>query len=238
MNPFSGTDAPDIIVLRTDQNQGPWLVYQINIKGNIFEVAFRCPCGYQPADVQRTMGIAPQERPATGGSSMSGGSSSVGSSGNPGSNNNSGNPGGPGNKPDQPGDNPGDNPDDPHYDKGIENSSNSGSNQDSGPGPDTNNGVGADMSAADSSNNSGSGSYDEYHQNQENLADANKNAEHQQQTNNGSSYTPPSSGGGGISVDNNANTGNGYGSVNDPSSSDIAADPAVDGETAGSGWTW
>ena len=211
MNPFTGTDSPDIIVLRTDQNQGPWLVYEINIKGNIFEVAFRCPCGYQPADIQRTMGITPQEKPST---QISG---STTSSTPP--------------TPTPSEDNP--------YDKGIENSSNSGKNRNPGPGPDTNNGVGADMGAADSSLNSGSGSYQDYSNNQQNISDANSNAEHQEQTGNAPSSEPPApSDGGNTTIDNPANSGNDYGNIDTPPAQDIPDDPLVNGVQGQADWSW
>ena len=63
MNPYTTDGVPDIIVLKTKQQDGPFLVYTFKIKGNTFEVEYRIPCQYQPTNVKIVMGIKPQNKP-------------------------------------------------------------------------------------------------------------------------------------------------------------------------------
>lgn len=65
MNPYTVDTVPDVIVLKTDQQDGPFLVYSLTIKGNIKTVKYRIPCGYQPTNVEKVMNIAPQQKPST-----------------------------------------------------------------------------------------------------------------------------------------------------------------------------
>lgn len=103
MNPYTGNEngSPDIIVMKTRNHTGKFLVYTWTIKGEEVSVAFRIDCGGQPTDVGEKMGITPQE-PSTPSSSS-----------NPNKPNTPGTPGTPGK-----GDNPNpDTPSNPKYKK-------------------------------------------------------------------------------------------------------------------------
>ena len=63
MNPYTVNGVPDIIVMLTDDHSGYELVYTFVIKDNVFEVAYRINCGYQPTDVSEIMNITPQPKP-------------------------------------------------------------------------------------------------------------------------------------------------------------------------------
>ena len=63
MNPYTITGVPDVIVLKTPDRAGTFLVYAFVIKGVRFEVAYRCDCGFQPANVEKIMRIEPLEEP-------------------------------------------------------------------------------------------------------------------------------------------------------------------------------
>ena len=63
MNPYTESGVPDVIVMKTDHPEGLFLVYTFSIKGNVLEVAYRIECGYQPTNVEQVMGIKPQENP-------------------------------------------------------------------------------------------------------------------------------------------------------------------------------
>lgn len=56
--------GPDIVVFETDNQKGHLLVYTFNIKGTKVEVAYRAECGYQPCNVEKSMGIAPTTKPS------------------------------------------------------------------------------------------------------------------------------------------------------------------------------
>ena len=142
------------------------------------------------------------------------GSGSPSTPGNPGTN-----PGTPDNPTPTPTPTP--TPDNPPYDKRPEDSNNWGQNDDPGPGPDTNTGVGSTTGADDRPWNSGGGSYEDYQDSQDQIADANDNAQHQTETGNAPSYQPPApNDGGSTTVDNNANNpSNPGGTVDTPSQS-------------------
>lgn len=63
MNPFTVDKVPDIIVMLTNDHTGYELVYTFVIKDNVFEVAYRINCGYQPTDVAEIMNITPTNPP-------------------------------------------------------------------------------------------------------------------------------------------------------------------------------
>lgn len=210
-NPFVSGDSPDIIVLETNQGDGPWLVLNFTIKGNQFPVEFRVKCGYQPSNVSRIMGITPQETPTVVPPA-------------------SGNGGGGGTTP-PGGTNPEPTPPVPtNPQKDPSKSSNTGRNDTDGPGPDTNNGVGSTESSADQPTNSGyMDSYqDGYKDAIDDLKGANDKAQQQGQSNNAPSSSPSSSS---TVVDNNASSGTGYGGVD--TSTPVAPETgATKGETA------
>lgn len=63
MNPFvsNANGSPDVIVMKTKDHKGKFLVYTWKIKGNKVSVAFRTECGGQPTDVGEKMDITPEE---------------------------------------------------------------------------------------------------------------------------------------------------------------------------------
>ncbi len=63
MNPYTVDGVPDVIVMETIDHEGLFLVYTFTIKGQTFEVAYRIECGYQPTNVEEVMKITPQENP-------------------------------------------------------------------------------------------------------------------------------------------------------------------------------
>ena len=71
MNPYTVDGYPDIIVLKTPNHKGKFLVYEYTIKGTgVVRVAYRIDCGFQPTDVQKVMNItpateAPEKKPDT-----------------------------------------------------------------------------------------------------------------------------------------------------------------------------
>ena len=71
MNPFTIDGYPDVIVLKTPNHKGKFLVYEYTIKGTgVVRVAYRIDCGFQPTDVQKVMNItpateAPEKKPDT-----------------------------------------------------------------------------------------------------------------------------------------------------------------------------
>lgn len=91
-------------------------------------------------------------------------------------------------------------------------SENTEKNDDTGPGPDTNNGVGATTSTKDNPNNSNHyDSYGDYRKDMDEMENINQN----QKT--GNDGNAPSSGdGSSANVDNNADDGTGYGGINIP----------------------
>ena len=71
MNPYTVDGYPDVIVLKTPNHKGKFLVYEYTIKGTgVVKVAYRIDCGFQPTDVQKVMNItpateAPEKKPDT-----------------------------------------------------------------------------------------------------------------------------------------------------------------------------
>ena len=207
MNPYSysASHAPDVIVMKTDQKDGLFLIYTFTIKGNDFKVKYRINCGYQPTNVEEVMGITPQDKP----SKPSGGDTPT--------------PTNPGDNPPTPTPTPTNpptptptptNPPTPTYNKDPNKapSENTEENDDKGPGPDTNNGVGATTSTRDNSNNSAYyDSYEDYRRDMDEMENINQN----QRTGNDDN-TPSSGGGSGTNVDNNADNGTGYGGIDTP----------------------
>ena len=203
MNPYTyaASHAPDVIVMKTDQKDGLFLIYTFTIKGNEFQVKYRINCGYQPTNVEEVMGITPQDKPSGGDTPT----------------------------PTNPGDNPSPSPSPtnppspsptptnppaptPTYNKDPKKapSENTEENDDKGPGPDTNNGVGATTSTKDNPNNSAYyDSYDDYRRDMDEMENINQN----QRTGNDSN-TPSSGGGSSTNVDSNADNGTGYGGIN------------------------
>ncbi len=63
MNPYTVDLVPDIIVMETTDHDGYFLRYTFNIKGEEIKVAYRVNCGYQPTNVSKVMNIKAQKNP-------------------------------------------------------------------------------------------------------------------------------------------------------------------------------
>lgn len=63
MNPYTADGVPDVIVMKTKDHKGHFLIYTFNIKGEKVKLAYRIECGYQPTNVSKLMKITPQKEP-------------------------------------------------------------------------------------------------------------------------------------------------------------------------------
>lgn len=63
MNPYTENGYPDVIVLKTNNHSGHFLVFKFKIKEETIDVGYRIECGYQPTDVEKTLKITPQKKP-------------------------------------------------------------------------------------------------------------------------------------------------------------------------------
>lgn len=196
MNGYTKDGVPDVIVLKTKNHTGKFLVYTFKIKGDTFKVAYRIECGYQPTNVKAVMGITPQGTPKkvtpkkpTGGR---------GDGGTP-------------SKPTKPG--KGENGK-PKYNKDPNKApkKNTEPNDDKGPGPNTNNPSDPQHSTKDTPDSSTSGDYKDYRDNIDKLEDVNKNQKTGNDSNKPSTPKPTPD----TKVDNNGDKGNGNGSANTP----------------------
>ena len=187
MNPLTPNHIPDVIVMKTNQNDGLFLVYTFMIKGNEFKVMYRTECGYQPTNVEKVMHITPHDKPVNPKPIPTPVPS------NPPKDPTQGTQG----DPVKPNDNP-------------------------GPGPDTNNGVGAQTSKVDRDDTSTSySSYDKYREEMNNLEKINET----QKT--GSDNNNPAQN---VNVDNNGDKGTGNGGINVPTPVEPVAKDAKTGD--------
>lgn len=247
MNSYTVDGVPDVIVMTTTDHAGYFLTFVFVIKadnredneGNKFRVSYRIDCGFQPTNVEKVMNIKPDDTPRT---SNPGHSSTPKSDPTP-------NPGGkddPTPKPDpkptpkpQPTPDPTPKPDptpepqptpkpDPtptpeqkKKDKTKGTKENTEPNDDPGPGPDTNNGVGAQYSTKDQETNSNHMNEQEYKETVKELKEINET----QKTGNDPS-TPSTTGPANteVHVDSNADKGTGNGGINTPTEK---TDPAI-----------
>lgn len=63
IDPYTDNGIPNVIVAETEQTLSHFLVYRVEIKGNIFEVIFRLECGFQPTNCAEEMKIEPVPQP-------------------------------------------------------------------------------------------------------------------------------------------------------------------------------
>ena len=192
MNPYTVSGIPDVIVMKTDNHDGHFLVYVFTIKGQKVEVGYRIECGYQPTNVEKTMKITPKPKP------------------------------GPGPTPDpnpNPGPKPTPKPS-PKKDptKGTQGEV-VAPNDNPGPGPDTNNGNGATESKVEENPNSQDGTYQEYKEQMQELKEINSEQKVGGDPSKPTTPTPkPDASQGQITVpvDSNAEKGTGNGGIDDP----------------------
>ncbi len=62
-NPYTVSGIPDVIVMKTDNHDGHFLIYVFTIKGEKVEVGYRIECGYQPTNCEKTLKIDPSPKP-------------------------------------------------------------------------------------------------------------------------------------------------------------------------------
>ncbi|MBR3229060.1 CPBP family intramembrane metalloprotease [Candidatus Saccharibacteria bacterium] len=209
-NPDTTNNVPDIVVLETHEHSGWFIVYSFTIKGEVFDVAYRIDCGFQPTDVEDVMNITPQPQPTPA----------------------------PTPQP-QPTPTPTPTPEPetepetgPHRPPKDPTQGTQGNvvapNDDTGPGPDTNSGVGSTTSSADRPDTSTSySSYDEYASAIDELESI--NSTQRVGGNSNAPSTPATSTN--TNVDNNAVSGNGGAGVDTPTATSPLATNAATGET-------
>lgn len=244
MNPHTASGVPDVIVMETDDHEGTFLVYTFVIKGTaadvaaaqsgkatpanngrVFEVAYRVDCGYQPTNVEKIMNITPQENPNKQPTKKT-----------------TPTPTNPTVKPDDKGDTPQPKPQPkptPSYNKDPDKApkKNTEPNDDKGPGPNTNNGVGATESKSEQPTNTKSyESYDQYKQDVQDLKETNQTQKTGSDSNKPSTPAPKPS----TNVDNNADKGTNNGGINTPTPVKPPATEASTGQqintTPGEAW--
>lgn len=187
-NPFVDGFS-DIIVMKTDNHTGTFLVYTFVIKGKTVEVAYRIECGFQPCNVAKAMGITPKNQTTSTPKKTT--STPKKTTSTP-------------SKPSTPS-----NPKDPTKGTKV------GKNDTSGPGPDTNNGVGAQYSKEEKPTNSVYKNYEEYKETVSKLEETNKT-----QKKGGDSNTPTTTPQSGTTVHSNADKGTGNGGIDESTSVD------------------
>jgi hypothetical protein len=194
MNPHTITGVPELVVYETEAENSTYLVLTCMLKnGEIHELWYHIPCRYQWSipDAEKTIGVTPSKKSSSGGSNGNNPSPSPSPSPSP---------------------TPSKNVKDQSQRKAI-------GNDDKGPGEKT---IGEDPnhSTKDRSDNSPSGSYQDYKNNQKNLEETNKNQKTGSDNNTPSTPAPSSQ----TTVDNNGDKGTGNGGINTPT-------PVQGGET-------
>ena len=186
---------PDVIVMKTSDHGGFFLVYKDIVK-NTQEVTvmYRTVCGYQPTNCAEKLGVTPKVNPNTPAKPSSGGGRSSSSGGG---------------KPSSSGGGAViTNPKDPTLGTPV------GKNDVPGPGPNTNNGYGAEWSRVEEPTNSAHlNSYEEYVELIDETKEANEIAEsHSKKGDDGHyapTYTPPARQDATVHSNDDVGTGNG-----------------------------
>ena len=190
MNGYTVDGVPDVIVMKTLDHDGWFLVYTFVIKGQKFEVMYRIDCGYQPTNVEEVMDIPPVNPPTPPTPTPP-----------------------PTDPPTPPSPPPTDPPSPPPTDppKDPTQGTDVGQNDNPGPGPNTNTGVGGQHSSEDQPTNSDHMTHDEYQDHMQDLQDINDHQQVGGDPNTPSTQTPPDT-----HVDSNADTGTGNGGIDTP----------------------
>lgn len=187
-NPHTNSGIPEVVVYKTTDHSGHELVYTFSIKGNVFEVAYRIECGFQPTNVEKAMNIPAQDKPSD--------STPTNPSTNPSVN--------PGSDP-----TPTPTPTSDTKDPSKLPNENTEPNDNTGPGEITINPSDSEHSSKDTSDGSNSyNSYDEYVQEIEEKRSINET-----QSVGGDSNKPSTSTPAGTNVDNNGDAGTGNGGI-------------------------
>lgn len=223
MNPYTVDGIPDIIVMETNDHEGLFLVYTFNVKGEEVSVAYRIECGFQPTNVEEVMHITPTPAPTPQPTPTPAPTPTPTPTPVPETDPTPP----PETEPEtEPSTRP---PKDPtqgtHGDIVAP-------NDDTGPGPDTNSGVGSTTSAADRNDTSTSyGSYEEYETAMEDLESINNSQRQGGDSNSPSTRPVPIIPSAPTTVDNNAGTGNGGAGIDTPTETQPLARDAESGET-------
>lgn len=237
MNPYTTDYVPDVIVMESIDHEGYFLRFTFSIKGEPKTVAYRVDCGYQPTNVSRLMNIPAQtnpNKPTT--PTLAPTTPTLAPTTNPGK------PAGGNPNPGKPAG--GDPPYNPPYNKDPSQGTAAGGNDNPGPGPSTNNGVGAMYSSEEQPSNSAFDTYEEYQQEMQELAEVNANQAVGGDPNT-PSYTPPgtNNGGGTTTVDSNADSGTGNGGIdagtpthNTNVDSDVGGSTSTSDDPVGTEW--
>ena len=205
MDGLTAGTRPDVIVLESANNEGYFITFKYNVKSETINVSYRMNCRWQPTNVAKKLGVTPGKNPNKRTSTV-GGSGGGGKGGSGGGKKNQFS-----------------NPKDPTKGtKVLPNDTN-------GPGPDTNNGVGAQYSRVDQPTNSNHMTQEQYWQKMEDLTEINE-TQREGGDSNTPSTAPPSTD---TRIDNNADTGGnngGNGGIDKPTPTSNDATP-VDGSS-------
>ena len=196
MNPYTADNAPYVVVFATDQREGNFLVYTFDIKGTKVQVCYRIECGFQPCNIVKMMNDVAEARGYGDGPSSPSPTPTPAPTPTP----------GPTPTPTPPTPTPVTPAKDPTAGTPV------GGNDTSGPGPNTNNGVGAQTSTADAPTNSSSMTVSEYHETMQELADINASQSVGGDSNTPSAPPPAAQ----TTVDSNADAGTGHGGADTP----------------------
>ncbi len=214
MNPFTKDEVPDVITMKTPDHKGWFLVYTFVIKDCPVEVAYRIECGFQPCNVKKVMNIDPQPQPTAKPTPKP--TKTPKPTATPKPTNTPKPTATPTTKPTAtPTPKPTKTPKPTATPKPTKDPSQGiptpGHNDDPGPGPDTNTGTGSQYSSEDQPGNSDYMTYDEYHEQMEELGNAGQN-----QSSGGDPNTPTVTASPGTNVDNNGDNGTGNGGIDNP----------------------
>ena len=245
MNPYTVDGVPDIIVMKTSEHTGKFLVYTFTIKETTKkEVAYRLDCGFQPTNVEKVMNIKPkskakkqQAQPVQQQYNAEAwavynylfNSTTITPTPTP-----TPTPGpGPGPGPTPPTPTPTPTPPDPNP-KDPTKGTPVLPNDDPGPGPNTNNPDNPNTSTKENPNNSNNMTPEQYDKTINEMKEANEGPTSKPGgTPNTPTYTPPSSGDNKPKQDNNGDAGTGYGGIDKPTEEKPSS---VSNEPAGDAW--
>lgn len=235
---FSDKFVPDVIVMESKDHEGFLLTFTYLVKGTEkVTFSYRINCGFQPTNVGEVMNVTPRSNPnkpgESGGGNTSGKSGGGNNSGKSGGGNTSGKSGGG----------------DPVItnSKDVANGTPQQKNQNDvkGPGPGTNDGVGAQYSRVELPTGSTFlNTFSEYKEEVRELKDINEGPTSRPA---GTPNTPTQSAPANTTVDSNAGKGTGYGGADDGSrisapvtgkDQATGAQDTVKGEVGGAEDTW
>lgn len=206
MDPHTGLNVPDVILMETTEHEGWFLVYRFQVKENFAEVKYRLECGYQPTNCSEKMQWTPARRESTGVLSPTKKPDKPDPTKKPGKPDPTKKPGKPDptKKPDKPDPTPRPKKD---SSKGTQGDL-VGKQDNPGAGGDTNTGSGSQKSSKHEKESSTNGTHEEYKQKVEEKKQVNE-----EQKKGGDDNKPAAAPAPEAKVDNNGSTGTGNGSA-------------------------